>query len=88
MTDLTPPRTNSKPRPSDRWLAIYNGRVCRGHLVQRGKLGYEAFNTDDGSLGCFLDEHAAVAAVLEWAHWAAAEASSRPDFDPAERGRP
>jgi hypothetical protein len=26
--------------------------------------------------------------VLEWAHWAAAEASSRPDFDPAERGRP
>jgi hypothetical protein len=33
---------------------VYDGRRCIGHVIGRGKTGFEAFNQDDKSLGLFL----------------------------------
>jgi hypothetical protein len=35
------------------WLAVYNGTRCVGHVIARGKRGYEAFDVDDRSVGLF-----------------------------------
>jgi hypothetical protein len=35
------------------WLAIYRGQTCCGHILNRGKAGWEAFDRDDCSLGTF-----------------------------------
>jgi hypothetical protein len=32
---------------------VYDGRRCIGHVIGRGKTGFEAFSTDDTSLGLF-----------------------------------
>jgi hypothetical protein len=32
---------------------VYDGRRCIGHVIGRGKIGFEAFSTDDKSLGLF-----------------------------------
>jgi hypothetical protein len=32
---------------------VYDGRRCIGHVIGRGNTGFEAFNTDDKSLGLF-----------------------------------
>ena len=32
---------------------VYDGRRCLGHILDRGKTGFEAFNQDDKSLGFF-----------------------------------
>jgi NUMOD1 domain-containing protein len=32
---------------------VYDGRQCLGHVIGRGKLGFEAFDRDDKSLGVF-----------------------------------
>jgi hypothetical protein len=35
------------------WLAIYDGQQCIGHALSRGKLGVEAFDVQDRSLGIY-----------------------------------
>jgi hypothetical protein len=32
---------------------VYDGRRCLGHILARGKVGFEAFDQDDKSLGFF-----------------------------------
>jgi hypothetical protein len=32
---------------------VYDGRRCIGHVIGRGKPGFEAFSTEDKSLGFF-----------------------------------
>lgn len=34
-------------------LSLTSGRECIGHIICRGKLGFEAFGRDDRSLGTF-----------------------------------
>ena len=36
-------------------LVVYDGQVAIGHLLPRGKLGVEAFDAADRSLGIFPD---------------------------------
>jgi hypothetical protein len=43
--------------------AIYDGRECIGHLYLRGKLGVEAYDSDDRSLGVYPNQNAAANAV-------------------------
>jgi hypothetical protein len=45
------------------WLAIYGGQTCCGHILNRGKAGWEAFNRDDRSLGIFQTQADAVNAL-------------------------
>jgi hypothetical protein len=43
--------------------SVYDGRVCLGHIVNRGKLGFEAFDTGDASLGVYPTARAAADAI-------------------------
>jgi hypothetical protein len=44
---------------------VYDGRQCLGHLLLRGKLGVEAFDRNDVSLGIYPDQRSAADAVSE-----------------------
>jgi hypothetical protein len=47
------------------WSAVYDGQRCIGHVLSRGKLGVEAFDAGDVSLGIFPNMKAAANAVSE-----------------------
>jgi hypothetical protein len=47
------------------WLAVYDGQTCVGHLLARGRFGFEGFDVDDKSLGVFRSRADAVGAVTE-----------------------
>jgi hypothetical protein len=42
---------------------VYDGRQCLGHIIARGKSGFEAFDADDKSLGLFPSQRAAADAI-------------------------
>jgi hypothetical protein len=44
-------------------VSVYSGRVCLGRVLRRGRAGFEAFDIDQKSLGTFLTQREAVAAV-------------------------
>jgi hypothetical protein len=48
-------------RPS--CLAVCAGQTCIGFLLSRGKIGVEAFDADNNSLGIFPDQKSAADAV-------------------------
>jgi hypothetical protein len=42
------------PKPNQSSIfAVCDGRVCLGHVLSRGKLGFEAFDSEDKSIGTF-----------------------------------
>jgi hypothetical protein len=43
---------------------VYDGRQCIGHVIARGKAGYEAFGVDDAGLGLFPSQRGAANAVV------------------------
>jgi hypothetical protein len=44
-------------------LSVYHGRQCLGHVLPRGRQGYEAFDINDTSLGIYMTRELAIAAV-------------------------
>jgi hypothetical protein len=46
-------------------LTVNDGQRCIGHIIARGKTGFEAFDRHDRSLGNFPNVKAAAAAVSE-----------------------
>jgi hypothetical protein len=40
--------------------SIYDGRSCIGFVLARGRVGFEAFNAGDRSLGVFATRDAAI----------------------------
>jgi hypothetical protein len=44
---------------------IYDGRECRGFVLARGRLGFEAFDRQERSLGLFKTVAAAANAVAD-----------------------
>jgi hypothetical protein len=44
---------------------VYDGRQCLGHIIARGKAGFEAFDSDDKSLGLFASQKEAAATIME-----------------------
>jgi hypothetical protein len=44
-------------------LSVYSGQRCLGHIVVRGKRGFEAFDIDDRSLGTYPTNREAADAV-------------------------
>jgi hypothetical protein len=53
----------TRDRRSVQWLAVFDGKVCVGHLISRGRGAVEAFDKDDRSLGVFPSLCAAAAAI-------------------------
>jgi len=45
-------------------LSVYDGRECCGFVLARGKLGYEAFDPNDKSIGIFETQRRAANALL------------------------
>ena len=39
--------------PIGRFVFVLDGRTCLGHIVNRAKLGFEAYTRDDQSRGIF-----------------------------------
>jgi hypothetical protein len=44
---------------------VYDGQTALGHLIHRGRHGWESFNRDDKSLGTFATMKAAADAVFD-----------------------
>ena len=43
---------------------VYDGRKCLGFILKRGKLGFEAIDREEASLGIFKTQTAAVNAIF------------------------
>ena len=43
---------------------VYDGQQCVGHVLSRGKAGFEAFDPNDISLGIFETQRQAANALL------------------------
>jgi hypothetical protein len=52
----------STTRPS--FTSVYDGTRCLGHLLERGKTGWEAFDADDKSLGLYPSQKQAAAVLM------------------------
>jgi hypothetical protein len=50
--------------PTPTLIPILAGEVCIGHVIDRGRAGFEAFDRDDQSLGIFATAAQAVDALL------------------------
>ena len=44
-------------------MSVFDGRVCVGFLIARGKLGFELFDADQKPLGIYPTQREAVAAL-------------------------
>jgi len=44
-------------------LYVYDGRECIGHLLNRGKCGWQAYDAVDSSLGTFTTQGEAAEAL-------------------------
>jgi hypothetical protein len=54
----------SAPKPAAPLAYVYDGQQCLGHVLGRGKSGFEAFDRDDKSLGLFETQRQAANALL------------------------
>jgi hypothetical protein len=55
----------TKAMPTTGLLSVYNGRTCVGHVLARGKSGFQAFDVDDKSLGIYRTRSEAIDAVTD-----------------------
>jgi hypothetical protein len=58
----------SSPKPSKNqyhWCSVFDGRECVGHIVSRGKLGVEAYDARDRSVGIFPTMPLAANALID-----------------------
>ena len=44
-------------------ISIFDGRTCIGHVLGRGRTGFEAYDAEQRSLGTFASQQAAVDAI-------------------------
>ena len=50
--------------PNPPLIPILAGERCIGHVIDRGRGGFEAFDRNDKSLGVFMNASAAVEALI------------------------
>jgi len=49
--------------PAANMVSVYDGATCLGHVLYRPKVGFEAFDVDDRSLGIFKTQAEATRAL-------------------------
>jgi hypothetical protein len=54
----------SDSKPAASLAYVYDGQQCLGHVLARGKTGFEAFNRNDKSVGLFPTQRQAANALL------------------------
>jgi len=47
------------------FLSVYDGRICRGFVITRGRSGFEAFDSDQCSLGTYPTQREAANTIME-----------------------
>jgi hypothetical protein len=57
--------TTSKAMPTTGMISIYSGRECLGHVLARGRFGFEGFDVNDKSVGIYRTRSEAIDAVKE-----------------------
>jgi hypothetical protein len=55
--------THERSASAAAMISIFDGRQCIGHVLCRGRMGFEAFNGEDVSLGVFANQKDAIAAI-------------------------
>ncbi len=60
------PRQDRESKPT--MLSVTDGRECIGHIISRGRDGWEAFDAGDRTLGLFRTMQQAAAAIPEIAN--------------------
>jgi hypothetical protein len=55
--------TRAHTETSSPMLAVYAGQRCLGHLLHRGRIGWEAFDHEDCSRGIFPSQREAADAI-------------------------
>ena len=66
---ITDSRTGSAATTAARsslLLSAYEGQRCIGFVCSRGKLGFEAFDSGERSLGVYTTQRLAAAAIMRW----------------------
>ena len=58
-----PPIPRALKPPAFSFAYVYEGQACIGHIIARGKIGTEAFDTADRSLGVFKNRSEAADAL-------------------------
>jgi len=54
----------SAPKTITPMVSVYDGQQCLGHVLARGKAGYEAFDPNETSIGVFDTQRQAANALL------------------------
>ncbi len=58
----------SAPKPTAPMAYLHDGQDCRGFILSRGKLGFEALSRDERPLGIFATQVEAAAAIMQAPH--------------------
>jgi hypothetical protein len=74
MHDISP----TTPTVNEHILSVTDGRQTIGFLISRGKLGVEAFDADEKSIGLFANVQAAATECWKHAHGQPLNAEVRP----------
>jgi hypothetical protein len=49
--------------PASNLVSVYDGTKCLGHVLHKPRVGYEAFDRDDKSIGVFTSQREAANAL-------------------------
>jgi hypothetical protein len=49
--------------PASNLVSVYDGTICLGHVLYRPRVGYEAFDRNDQSVGIFPTQGEAANAI-------------------------
>ena len=64
LTDSMAVTARATAARSSPMVSVYDGQTCIGFVFSRGKLGFEAFDSDEKSIGLFPTQRAAAASVM------------------------
>ena len=53
----------STPKTITPMVSVYDGRICRGFVIARGKRGFEVFDCDERSIGVYPTQREAANAI-------------------------
>jgi hypothetical protein len=63
---VAPPLNRARRSPeASTLLSVYSGRECIGHVVARGREGFEAFTADEISIGMFETKRDAIDVLMK-----------------------
>jgi hypothetical protein len=53
LSTIAPTSSAAPPTTQASMFGVYDGQRCIGHIISRGRDGYESFDANDKSIGLF-----------------------------------